>query len=74
MRLTLLSFCLLIISFLPFNLQAQSTKVSLKLKNVPINEVLNEIESKSEYKFLVKQQLIDLNRKVDAVFVNTSIK
>lgn len=74
MRLTLLSFCLLIISFLPFNLVAQSTKVSMKLKNVPINEVLNEIESKSEYKFLVNQQLIDLNRKVDAVFVNTPIK
>jgi TonB-linked SusC/RagA family outer membrane protein len=42
--------------------------------NVPLNDVLNEIEKQSEYTFLVNQEVVDVTRKVDAVFVNTSIK
>jgi TonB-linked SusC/RagA family outer membrane protein len=65
---------LLIFSALPFNLRAQSNKISLNLTNATVNEVLNQIEAQSDYSFLVNQKLVDLNRRVDAVYVNTSIK
>lgn len=74
MRIALLSFILLIISTLPANLAAQSTKISLKMVDVPLNDVLTQIEAKSDYTFLVNLKFVDLSRKVDAVFVNTPIK
>jgi TonB-linked SusC/RagA family outer membrane protein len=55
-------------------LYAQSKKISLNLVNVPLNEVLNEIEKKSDFTFVVNQNDIDLTRKVDAVYTDTSIK
>jgi TonB-linked SusC/RagA family outer membrane protein len=74
MRLLLLtSLCFILIS-LPGRLSAQSTKISLNLINVPVNDVLNEIEKKSDYTFLVNQEVVDVTRKVDAVFTNSSIK
>lgn len=42
--------------------------------NVPLNDVLNEIEKKSDYTFLVNQEVVNVTRKVDAVFTNTTIK
>lgn len=74
MRLLLLSCFMFIICSLPMSVMAQSTKISINKVNVPLNDVLNEIETKSDYKFLVNQNMIDLTRKVDAVFVNTPIK
>lgn len=74
MRLLLLSCLLFIISAFPPSLKAQSAKISLNMVNVPLNDVLNEIEAKSSYTFLVNQKNVDLNRKVDAVFTNTAIK
>jgi TonB-linked SusC/RagA family outer membrane protein len=44
---------------------AQLTKVSLDLKDVRIEDVLNEIEKKSDYYFFFNQKLIDVNRRVD---------
>lgn len=73
MRKILLFSILLTLFTLPFTLKAQSTKVSLNLKGATVNDVLNEIESKSDYTFLVNQKLVDLNRKVDAVYANTTI-
>lgn len=74
MRLNLLLALLFLFSILPFNLSAQQKKISLNLVNVPVSNVLSEIEKKSDYSFIVNQQLVDLNRKVDAVFTNTSVK
>lgn len=74
MRLHLLFSMLILIIVLPSKLVAQSTKITLNLVNVPLNDVLNEIEKKSEYKFLINQEFVDVTRKVDAVFVNTPIK
>jgi len=74
MKLNLLLVLLFVFSALPFNLSAQQKKISLNLVNVPVSSVLSEIEKKSDYSFLANQQLVDLNRKVDAVFTNTSVK
>lgn len=49
-----------------FQIQAssysQKTKISLHLSNVSVGEVLNEIESLSEFKFFVDTKQVDLNR------------
>jgi TonB-linked SusC/RagA family outer membrane protein len=74
MRLFLLTGLFLLLISIPSRLQAQSTKITLNLINVPLNDVLNEIEKKSDYTFLVNEQVVDVTRKVDAVFTNTSIK
>ena len=74
MRLFLLTGLFFILISVPGRLYAQSTKITLNLVNVPLNDVLNEIEKKSDFTFLVNQEVVDVNRKVDAVFTNTSIK
>jgi len=74
MRLLLLTGLFLILILVPGRLNAQSTKITLNMVNVPLNDVLNEIEKKSDYTFLVNQEVVDVSRKVDAVFTNTSVK
>ena len=44
---------------------SQSTKISLNLKDVTIEEVLNKIENVSEFYFLYNNKLIDVTRKVN---------
>lgn len=41
------------------------TTLSLDLKNVSVEDVLNEIESKTEYRFLYNKKSVDVDRKVD---------
>lgn len=43
---------------------SQNTKLSLNLNNVTVANVLEEIESKSEFYFLFNAKLIDVNREV----------
>jgi TonB-linked SusC/RagA family outer membrane protein len=74
MRLPLLTCLFVILIIAPGRLSAQSTKISLNMVNVPLNDVLNEIEKKSDYTFLINQEVVDVARKVDAVFTDTSIK
>jgi TonB-linked SusC/RagA family outer membrane protein len=74
MRLKLLLGLFLLLIALPFQLRAQATRISLNLVDVPLNTVLNEIESKTNYTFLVNQQFVNLTRKVTAVYINTSVK
>ncbi|MDP4208712.1 MAG: TonB-dependent receptor [Bacteroidota bacterium] len=52
---------------------SQSTKVSLNLKNTTVENVLNEIEKKSEFYFLFNQKLVDVTRNVSVVAQNKSI-
>lgn len=73
MRLFYLTSLLLVFVLGPVGLQAQSTRISLKLTNATVNEVLNEIEKKSEYTFLVNQEFVDVNRKVDVVANNEKV-
>ncbi|MCO5267061.1 MAG: TonB-dependent receptor [Lentimicrobium sp.] len=73
MRLFYLTSLLLVLVLGPVGLQAQSTRISLKLANATVNEVLNEIEKKSDYTFLVNQEFVDVNRKVDVVANNEKV-
>ena len=53
---------------------SQSTRLSLKLKNSTIKEVLAEIENKSEFYFLYNSELIDVTRRVDIVAENKKVE
>jgi TonB-linked SusC/RagA family outer membrane protein len=44
--------------------ESQET-LSIDMKNVSIEDVLNEIESQSEYRFLYNKQMVNVNRRVD---------
>ncbi|HEY3389100.1 MAG TPA: TonB-dependent receptor plug domain-containing protein, partial [Prolixibacteraceae bacterium] len=61
-RLTILMFILGINSLLAASGYSQSTKITLKMSDARIEDVLNQIESKSEFYFLMNQKLIDINR------------
>jgi TonB-linked SusC/RagA family outer membrane protein len=64
MRVMILMFILGINSLLAASGYSQSTKLSLKFIDTRVEEVLNKIESQSEFYFLLDQRLIDVNRKV----------
>jgi hypothetical protein len=59
-----LSFCCLMNIFATPT-YSQLTKISLNLKDVTIEEVLNKIEDASEFYFLYNIKLIDVTRKVN---------
>ncbi len=48
---------------------SQNTTFNFQLKNVPIKNVLQEIENSSEFKFLYRSEFLNVNRKVD-IFAN----
>ena len=64
MRLLILMLILGINSLLAASSYSQSTKLTLKMSDTRIEDVLNRIESKSEFFFLFDQKQIDVNRKV----------
>lgn len=43
---------------------SQSARISIEMNNVTVEEVLNEIESKSEFYFLYNNKLINVDRRV----------
>jgi len=70
---TLLLFCG-VLNVMAVTSYSQSTKISLNLKNTPIEQVLDKIEQESEFYFLYNQKLIDVSRKVDIIAENKSIR
>jgi len=83
----ILMFILGINSLLAASGYSQSTKISLKMADTRVEDVLNNIESKSEFFFLFNQKQIDVNRKVsieakdekisdilDELFAGTDVK
>src|SRR5665648_429819 len=52
---------------------AQSTRLSLDMKNSTVKEVLQKIEQQSEFYFLYNSDLIDVQRKVDVSVTNEKI-
>ncbi len=74
MKLSTLLLIAFTLNILAGNTYSQTAKISLNLKNVKVEEVLNEIEKKSEYYFLLNQKQLDVNRRVDVVVENSSIK
>lgn len=64
MKLTaLISFCFVLTAVA--SSYSQSTKLNLKLNNVTVKQILNQIETESEFVFLYNLNELDENRKVD---------
>ncbi len=73
MKITLVLLIAGVIQSFAATSYSQSARISLDLKNVTIEEVLNAIESKSDFYFFFNQKLIDVNRRVDVVADNLPI-
>ncbi len=65
MRLVVLFLLTGILQVSALNSYSQQARMSMKLKNVRLADVLNEIENQSDYYFLYNQDLIDVDRKVN---------
>ncbi len=50
------------------NTYAQSTRITIQLENSSVEEVFNEIESLSDFRFVYNHQKIDLTKKVSVNF------
>ena len=70
-----LTFYLFLISIFQIhaNSYSQNTKISLELQNVSIENVLREIESKTEFKFLYNDNEVDYEKIVSVDFKKTRI-
>lgn len=55
-------------------LYSQSARVSLEMRNATVEEVLNEIEAKSDYYFLYNSKLINVDRKVSVSINENSVE
>ena len=69
--------CLLCLSFCLWAgsaLLAQNTSISLRVKDKPLKEVLNQIETDEGYIFLYKDKTMDLERKISLDVRNASLE
>ncbi|TKG94951.1 SusC/RagA family TonB-linked outer membrane protein [Puteibacter caeruleilacunae] len=53
---------------------SQKTKLSLTLRNVSVQELLENIESTSDYRFMLRKENVDLERKVSLSANNQTIE
>jgi len=72
MKLTLAISVFFVIS-VAASTYSQTTKLSLKLKNSTLKEVLNRIENQSEFFFLYKIEEFDENKRIDIDLENASV-
>ena len=56
------------------NLYSQSTRLSLEMNNVPVEDVLNRIEENSEFSFIYNNELVNVDRIVSVNFSNETIE
>ena len=73
MRNTLILLFLPVLQILAGNTYSQSTRLSLDFQNTSIENVLDEIESQSEFYFVFNYKLVDVKRQVDIQTVNQPI-
>jgi TonB-linked SusC/RagA family outer membrane protein len=72
--------CLLLVAALcpggaaPTETHEQNSKITLKVENASIKEVLKEIEKRSDFTFFYNDQALDMERQVDLNVTNTEIK
>ncbi|MDD4490414.1 MAG: carboxypeptidase-like regulatory domain-containing protein, partial [Paludibacter sp.] len=67
-------FLFLFTTSLCFTVSSQETKITLKIKDRPLSEVLNQIESKSGYSILVRSNDVNLNEIVSVDANNLGIR
>ena len=72
MKLSLFIVCLTAFSVVASESYSQSTKLSLEMRNVTINNVLKEIEDQSEFRFFYSED-IDTKKTVSVNFKNSNI-
>lgn len=65
MKLICLLFMVTFFQIVASETYSQSTKLSLKLEDVKISDVLKEIENQSEFYFLYSPKLIDVEKRVN---------
>ena len=72
----LVSFLLLVSVFqsIASNVYSQNAKITLKNEIVSLEGVLSQIEDQSEFRFIYNKSQIDLEKKVEANFEETSLK
>src|SRR6478609_1255119 len=73
MKLSLLFFVTISFVMQANTSYSQKTKISLDKENVKLKEVIDEIETTTEFKFLFSTSAIDLNRKVSVKVKKVSI-
>ncbi|MFA5330044.1 MAG: TonB-dependent receptor [Prolixibacteraceae bacterium] len=71
-----LLFAFFIVALLTHSLSSfsQQTRLSLKLNEVSVKEIFNQIEEKSEFVFFYNEDFLDVNRKVSINVKNESIE
>ncbi|MHB9054938.1 MAG: SusC/RagA family TonB-linked outer membrane protein [Paludibacteraceae bacterium] len=69
----LLIICFLLAGISNSFLSAQSSLISLDLPNPTIEQVLNSIEAKTNYRFLYNKEIVNVNKHVNGVFTNKSV-
>ena len=74
MRITAFLLLFSVVQVMAENSYSQNTRLSLNLKDVSIENVLDEIENQSEFYFLFNQKLVNVDRKVDINAKNKQIK
>lgn len=56
-----------------FSLQAQNQKVTLRVNDTPLEDVLNQIENQTGMHFLYSNKIVNINRKVSVNFDQKSL-
>lgn len=74
MRITILCFFLGLAQVMAVETYAQMTKLSMKVNNEPLEQVLKFIEDESEFFFLYNRDLIDVEQKVSVLAQDKTIK
>lgn len=74
MRLCVLFLFLMISQVWAGSGYSQQTKLTLKMDNAKVLDVLDEIENNSEFYFLFNQKLVDVERKVDVNVKESSVE
>ena len=73
MKLTTFILLIGIVQSFAIDGYAQKTRLNLKMENMSVRQVLNQIEDQSEFFFLYNSKLIDVNRKVDLMVEDGTI-
>jgi len=65
MKISIFLFLLTFMQVLAIDSYSQKTKLSLDMKNVTVEDILNQIENQSEFFFLFSPKIVDVTRKVN---------
>lgn len=65
MKLSTILFLVTVLNLFGSKTYSQNTRLTLNLKDTPIQTVLNTIEAQSEFFFLFSSKMIDVNQKVN---------